>query len=68
MLYVFLKNAYTMITKSELREVSEKALYMIDAAGIQLSETESAKTSAADFRLSCLKKEGIHWTSFQIPM
>ena len=48
-----------MITRAELRETCEKALIIIDTAGIHLSETESAKITAADFGLSRLKEEGI---------
>ena len=48
-----------MITRAELKEVSEKALKMMEAGGIHLSETESVKITAADFGLSRLEEEGI---------
>jgi D-lyxose ketol-isomerase len=48
-----------MITRAEFKEVCEKALSMMKAAGIHLSESEPAKITAADFGLSHLKKEGI---------
>jgi D-lyxose ketol-isomerase len=48
-----------MITKAELKEACDKALGMIEAAGIHLTETDKEKIIAADFGLSHLKKEGI---------
>ena len=48
-----------MITRAELKESCEKTLKMIDAAGIHLSEKESAKITAADFGLCRLSEEGI---------
>jgi len=50
---------YTMIFRTELKEVSEKALTMVKTASIQLADTEAAKITATDFGLSRLKEEGI---------
>ncbi len=48
-----------MITRTEFKKSCDKALRMIDAAGIQLSESERTKITAADFGLSRLRNEGI---------
>jgi len=48
-----------MITRAEFKEVNEKALSMMKAAGILLSESEPAKITAADFGLHHLQEEGI---------
>jgi D-lyxose ketol-isomerase len=48
-----------MISRAELKEVCEKALKMMEAAGIHLTETEKLKITAADFGLSRMKEEGI---------
>jgi D-lyxose ketol-isomerase len=48
-----------MITRAELNEACEKALTMIDDAGIQLTNEDKDKITAADFGLSQLFKEGI---------
>ena len=48
-----------MITRAEFKEVCEKALSMMKAAGIHLSESEPAKITAADFGLNHLQEEGI---------
>jgi D-lyxose ketol-isomerase len=48
-----------MITRTELREARAKALKMMEAAGIHLTEKEKSKITAADFGLSRLKEEGI---------
>jgi len=48
-----------MITRTELKEACEKALTMIEDAGIQLTNEDKDKITAADFGLSQLFKEGI---------
>ncbi len=48
-----------MISRAEHREACEKALEMIEAAGIRLTGEEKTKITAADFGLSRLKEEGI---------
>jgi D-lyxose ketol-isomerase len=48
-----------MITKSELKESCEKAIRMIEASGIILTESDKNKITAADFGLNNLQKEGI---------
>ena len=48
-----------MITRTEFKKSCDKALRMIDEAGIQLSEPERTKITAADFGLSRLRNEGI---------
>ena len=48
-----------MISRSELEEVCALGLQMIEQAGLQLTEAERKKITAADSGLSNLKKEGI---------
>ena len=48
-----------MITRTELKEACEKALTMIEDAGIQLTNEDKDKITTADFGLSQLFKEGI---------
>jgi D-lyxose ketol-isomerase len=48
-----------MITRNELNEACGKALGMIEAAGIRLTEAEKKKITAADFGLGRLSEEGI---------
>jgi D-lyxose ketol-isomerase len=48
-----------MITRAEFMEACEKALKMMEAAGIHLAEEEKTKITAADFGLSHLQEEGI---------
>lgn len=48
-----------MITRTELKKSCDKALRMIDEAGVHLSEPERRKITAADFGLSRLRNEGI---------
>ncbi len=48
-----------MITRTEFRKACEKALKMIEAAGIHLAEEEKTKITTADFGLSRLQEEGI---------
>lgn len=48
-----------MISRTELNQVCEKSLKMIEDAGILLTEEEKDKITAADFGLSNLHNEGI---------
>jgi len=48
-----------MITRIVLEDACDKALKMIDAARILLTEVDKEKMTAADFGLSHLEKEGI---------
>jgi hypothetical protein len=38
-----------MISRAELRKACDKAIMMIEAAGIQLTEEDKTKMTAADF-------------------
>ncbi len=48
-----------MILKKELDEVCQKAIVMIEEAGIFLTDQDKEKITAADFGMSRLQKEGI---------
>jgi len=48
-----------MISRTEFNEVCDKALEMVEAAGIALAEKEKTIITAADFGLNRLKEEGI---------
>lgn len=48
-----------MITRTEFKKFCDKALKMIDEAGIHLTELERTQITAADFGLSRLRNEGI---------
>ncbi|NND09258.1 MAG: D-lyxose/D-mannose family sugar isomerase [Saprospiraceae bacterium] len=48
-----------MISRSELEEVCAQGQQMIEHAGLELTEADRQKITAADFGLSNLKKEGI---------
>ncbi|NMH88359.1 D-lyxose/D-mannose family sugar isomerase [Flavivirga algicola] len=55
-----------MIKFEEFKEVCEKSIEMIEAAGLLLTPEDKKKITAADFGLSNLKKEGIQiLTMFQ---
>ncbi len=55
-----------MIKFDEFKEVCEKSIEMIEAAGLLLTPEDKKKITAADFGLSNLKKEGIQiLTMFQ---
>ena len=48
-----------MITRIELNDHCQRALQLIDSAGITLTREDQAKITAADFGLSNLSNEGI---------
>jgi len=48
-----------MITQSDFKEVCQRSIDMIEAAGIQLTEEDRAKMTAADFGLNQIKREGV---------
>lgn len=48
-----------MITSKDFKEVCEKSIEMIEAAGVILTEDDKSKITAADFGLNNIKKEGV---------
>ncbi|WP_289041178.1 D-lyxose/D-mannose family sugar isomerase [uncultured Zobellia sp.] len=55
-----------MIKYNEFKEVCQKSIQMIEAAGLLLTRADKQKMTAADFGLSHIKKEGVQiLTMFQ---
>jgi D-lyxose ketol-isomerase len=53
-----------MITRKEFNDVTQKAIKLIERAGIYITDEEKRKVTAADFGLSNIYKEGIEILTF----